>query len=184
MGLTEELDNIQKTGEIAWQMVANGDFRNARRALKKIRNSFCVSESTRIITLIEAKILERTGKLEEAKERVLRSIYYVWGIPDGFDIISLSNPRIDAGSRHYYIEILGGLATLGAFTQFSHEHVASFDVIANSLEEARGYINEVANFADPQSARVITCDEQEIDDDTIRHRGVLLTHPFRILRTN
>lgn len=187
MSLQQDLENIREIGSTAWHLASQGEFRNARRTIKKLRNSFYVSETQRFITLVEALIDVKTGNLPAAKTKILENVGYLWGISEGWDILALSNPTIDSNSQHYYIEILGGLATVGVFTQFSEEHVASFDVIANSQEEALQYIEEVANFADSESKQVQVCranplpESSELEQSGLTNRGVIKTHPFRLI---
>jgi len=180
MSLSNELKRIEEIGSIAWALVEDGSFRQARSMLKKIRGSFCVSESDRMITLVEAKILERTGDLMGAKKRILDSICYVWCCPEAFDIISATHPEMDSETGHYYIEVLGGLARLGVFTQFSKNHIGSFDVLANSVDEALQYIDEVCRFGDPGAKLVLTCARNQPHKCDSLHRGIIRAYPFRL----
>ncbi len=184
MSLNEELKRIETVGNTAWDLVMQGNFRAANRVLKKIRHSLCFRERDSMIALVEAKILEYKGDPKGAKKRILRDICYLWGVPDGLEIIAVTNPKVDVGSSHYYIEILGGLATLGVFTQFSDEHISSFDVVANSPEEALEYISEVANFADPSAKSILTCTKTPLQPGAYEYRGVTRTYPFRLMEVH
>lgn len=182
MNLNKDLRNVEKIRDKAWDLVLEGNFRGARNLLKRIRHSFCVSESERAIALVEAKILQMKGEYEAAKIRVRESMGYLWGISDGLLIASTANPKIDSGSLNFRIKILGGRATFGCFTQFSERHVGTFDVIADSREEALTYIKEVANFAEPERMLVLECTTTPLEAGEFRHRGVILTYPFEILK--
>jgi hypothetical protein len=180
MSFSEELREVEEIGARAWRLALQGNSEAALRKLKKIRGSFFVSESERYIALVEAKILQRRGNMKAAQERIIRSISYLWGIEEGFEILSKGNSGVDQHSKLYYVEILGGLATLGFFTQFTADHIASFHVIANSEAEALRYIDEVANFADPDNRTIITCAASALKSRARKHRGVVQAYPFRL----
>lgn len=180
MNINKELKQIEKVGAEAWGLVMEGNFRAARKVISKIKNSFCVSESRRTTAIIEATILQSCNNQKEAKIKIINNLGYLWGVTDGFLIIAASNPRTDEHSSHYYIEILGGQASLGTLVQFTDRHIASFDVIANSTEEALSYVDEVANFADPTSKLVLTCAVNRLDSGLYTNRGVVQAYPFRI----
>ncbi|MCC6953073.1 MAG: hypothetical protein IT290_03040 [Deltaproteobacteria bacterium] len=83
-------------------------------------------------------------------------------------------------AREYHIEFLGGLASLGIFTQFTEEHIASFDVIAHSEEEAIKYIDEWCVFADKENRSLLHCSHAPVTDKEIRNCGVIRAYPFRL----
>ena len=86
MHLDDELHRIQQIGSAAWALAEKGDFQAARKALRKIATSCCVSESEQMIALVEAKILHCSGDYPAAKTRILQSMGYLWGISDGLEI--------------------------------------------------------------------------------------------------
>ena len=180
MSIDKELNRIDEIGAIAWQLAQDGDFRQARSLLKKIRGSFCVSESDRVVALVEAKILAQKGDFSAAKQRLLDDNYILWSAYEGLEIISYANPPVDTETSHYYIEVLGGLALLGIFSQMSEDHIGSFDVLANSANEALHYIDEICRFGDPTAKLVLTCVRHERAKDGPKHRGVFETYPFRL----
>ena len=177
--IAKELSRIDQVAKVAWTLVEDGEFRNARRMLKKIRGSYCVSESDRVIALIEAKILAQNSEFEAAKNRILQANYILWGSPDGLEILSYAHPITDDHTEHYYIEVLGGLARFGMFAGMSEDHIGSFDVLANSVDEALRYIDEICRFDDPTAKIVLTCARKELGTDAAKHRGVFRTYPFR-----
>ena len=183
MNVTSELNMIDEVGAAAWGFVMEGEFPSARRALAKIRNSSCITESERVIAVIEAKILQRSGRTTEAQARILKSIGFLWGSSDAFEILAAVNPKTNKDSKAYFIEILGGLACVAGFLQFTEKHVASFDVIANSREQAISYIESICSFGDPTAREVLECREREVDATVHPHQGVVHAYPFRISET-
>lgn len=182
MNLTKELERIEEIGSTAWSLVEDGRYRQARTVIKKIRGSYCVSESDRMITLVEAKICERKGERLAGKKLILENIYSVWNCREAFEIMATAHAQVDANTGQYYIEVLGGLARLGIFTQFSENHIGSFDVLANSVDEAMQYIDEICHFDDPTAKLVLTCARNERQPDSCLHRGVMRAYPFRLYR--
>ena len=144
----------------------------------------CVSEGERARTLVESTILQMTGDKDAARRRVLESMGYLWGTPEALEILSATQPAADQNTYMFHIEILGGLASFGYFTQFSEEHIGTFDVLANSEEEALGYIDEVANFANPSAKLIIASTKSKIEPSPNTHRGVCKTYPFRVEKVN
>ena len=55
MFIAKEEERIESIGQCAWAAALDGKFRVATRLLKKIGNSFCVSESERVTVLVEAR---------------------------------------------------------------------------------------------------------------------------------
>ncbi len=171
---------IYKIAKTASNLIAAGKHKEARAKLKRIANSYCVSESIQLCSLLEAEMLSREGKQEKAEDKIKNNIGYLWGCSDALVILNRNNPTVDSNTKHYYIEILGGQASVGVFTVFSDEHIASFDVLANSEEEALSFIDQVCHFLTPQSRKIIKCEEMEFHSDDEVHRGVVETHPFYI----
>lgn len=174
-----EIKRVERIGCEAHRLVMEGEFRAAKRLLKKIAHTYCVQESARITSIVEARILQLKGDPAAAKALILRDIGRLWGIPDGLEILAASNPKTNQDSRFHSIEILGGGVRLGAFLCFPQDYVGAFDVVANSLEEALGYIQEVANFENPAAKVVLKHDEQELEPGGFLYRGVVKTYPFR-----
>lgn len=183
MNVTSELNMIDEVGAAAWGFVMEGEFPSARRALAKIRNSFCITESERVIAVIEGKILQRSGKAGEAQARILKSIGFLWGSADAFEILSAANPKTGKNSKAFFIEILGGLACVAGFLQFTERHIASFDVIADSRDQAIRYIEAICSFGDPDAREILECREREVDPTVHPHQGVVHAYPFRISET-
>jgi hypothetical protein len=183
MNVFREVRQIEKIGEFAFRYAENGEFRKARRELKKIpKNSMCISECERAYALTEGKILERSGRRQEAKTRILNTIGYVWNRREAFEIIASVNPEVGEDSCLFTLEMLGGRATLGIFTQFSEHHIARAEVIADSVMEAVDYMKEVCNFADPDGATIHSCAAHEVQFPPGTNKGVVNTFPFRLLR--
>jgi len=182
MNVAGELNLIEEVGAAAWSFVMEGQFQSARRALAKIKHSHCLTESERVIAIVEAKILQRCGRLDDAKARILKSIGFLWSSAEGFEILAAGNPKSNEQSKEYYIEILGGRASIANFLTFTDKHIASFDVIANSEAEALGYIESICNFSEPQSRMLLESREREIDIQVHPRRGVMHAYPFRLER--
>ncbi|HQH26020.1 MAG TPA: hypothetical protein PLP17_01375 [Oligoflexia bacterium] len=174
-----EIKRIESIGAAAWEFVLDGEFRKARRLLKKIRNSPYVCEAERAAAVVEAKILQRSAKQKEAKERIMQSIGYLWNCGEALEICAASNPAVNEDSKVYHLEVLGGIARLGVFTCFPANYISSFDVAANSIDEAFAYISELANFAEPDTAEIIECSEYDVSAAEFAHRGVIAAYPFR-----
>lgn len=176
----QEIARIERVEATAWTYVMEGNFRKARREVKKIRQSMCVTESEQAVALVEAKILERCGDNAAARERILSSICYLWGRPEAFEILSNSNPAVDVASRLFHLEILGSCTQFG----FTADHITTVDVIANSQEEAVAYVQEVCGCGESSSRSIIHCSDISLEDaapsEMPRHRGILLTYPFRL----
>lgn len=180
MRLEKEQKRVKKIGQSAWSYVMSGELRKARRELKKIRDSVCFIEAEQHCALVEAKILQCRNELHAARDRILESIGYLWGFAEPFEIISAVNDPIDADSVLMHLEVLGGCATIGAFTQFSDEHVGRFDVVASSLDEAMRYVTDVARFAAPERARVKSCIERPLNGSEFARKGVVVCYPFEL----
>lgn len=171
MNLASELKKIDQVGATAWALVMEGDYRGARRVMRKIADSLCVTESERVLTIIEAKIFERKGEKAQAKERILASLVYVWGSEEAFEILSCEHPRSDSNTTQFYLEVTGG-----SFLGFPSNCIASFDVLANSKTEALEYVRTLS--ISPHLS-ILRSDEMPRNEELRLRRGVLRAYPFR-----
>jgi hypothetical protein len=130
--INKELKQIDELYIRAMELVHYGEFRKARRILKPIEKSLCISESARATTIVNAEILRRQNKLDEAIKKIKENIYYVWNTLDGLTILNCKNPKADKNTKLYLIEVYGGTASLGFFTCFSENYKTTFEVLAFS----------------------------------------------------
>ena len=170
----DELRRIDDIGARAWQYVCAGEFGKAERALKKLEDSCCVFESTEVVSLVTAEILARQGKFEEAAEVIKRHISFLWGRPDGLEIMNRANPEVDEESRLFQVKLQGGAAIWG----FTDDNWTMFDVIANSEKEALQWIDALGIYRNPEKRKILASRVVEYLGCDLTHRGVVRTYPF------
>jgi len=175
-----ELTKISETTDRAIELIEKGSFARARKLVYPLRHSFCITESQRAITLIEAIVLVRRNKKTRARELIYRQNYPAWGCPDLKAVLRLCNPASDEQTRLHKITIKGGRATFGAFTQFSDEHYCQFRVLANSPSEAMEYISRLCQFANPTGVEIISHGSEAAPAEQ-KHRGILYNSPFSLI---
>lgn len=180
--IDNELTEIEVATRAAYEEIENENYSKARKIIKKIRNSPCILESDRAVTLIEALILlyERNKK-RKAKQLILSRNDAAWGCEDLLTVLSFCNPPSDKDSKLYRMLIKGGCATFGMLTQFTNEHYCEVSVAANTREEALAYIAELANFASKQDMQLVEYTESILPAEE-KYRGVLNTTPFSLRR--
>lgn len=175
--LERELRQVEKIGRAAYDLILKGEFGKANRQLRKLENSFCVSEAERIRIPLAAFALRCQGRHKEAKDLIKSSIAYVWNSQDAFDVMRCDNPPANEQTKILKIEILGGNLIVGALTSFNEASVATIEVIAENQTEALMYIDELLCFASPHERRVLSCTftDEVIPDD--ERKGVIWLHP-------
>lgn len=177
--LDRELKQVEKIGRAAYDLIMRGEFGKANRQLRKLQNSFCVSEAERIRIPLAAFALRCQGRQKEAKDLIKSSISYVWNSPDAFALVRCDNPPANPRSKVLKIEILGGNLIVGAFSSFNEASVATIEVIAESQTEALLYIDELLHFSSPHERRVLSCISTDEVIPAGEHKGVIWLHPIR-----
>lgn len=159
--------------------IEQGKIRSALRLKNRLTGIWPGSESIRAETILEGYSLLVRRKPSTAKRRCLERMYYLWNNPDGLFVIRQANGEISEKSRLFDITVLGGCATLGAFVAFTEKHSCTFQAVADSREEAFGFIAEVANFQEEPKAMVVTFEALQSDDNVDR-KGVYSCSHFSL----
>lgn len=178
--LNQELKKIRDLGTKAMQLVDEGEFRKARRILKPIENSSCISESVQATSIVYAEILRRQGKYDEAIAKIKANIGYLWNICDGFLILNCKNPMVDGNTSLYHVEVFGGTACLGVFTSFPENYKTTFSVLANSEDEILERILELGVYAYPKNIEIKVLTIEEVPEELMQcNLGVVESFPFK-----
>lgn len=180
--IEKEIKNLEKIGQIAYDLIAQGEFRRANQQLKKLKKTFCVSEAEQIRIPLEAFALQLKGQRAEARELIKWGIGYLWNSADAFAVFRNDNPKVTPASKVLQIEILGGNLAVGAFTQFTSTHVTTVEVIAEDETEALKFIDELLNFTAPKERRVLSCTTIEAETPLDEHKGVSWLLPVRQMK--
>ncbi len=177
--LNQELKKINKLYIEAMELVNYGEFRKARRILKPIERSHCISESIRATSIVYAEIFRRQNKKDEAIAEIKSNINYLWNTPDGLMILNCKNPKADKNTKLYLVDVYGGTASMGLFTCFPENYKTTFEVLANSEEEIKERILELGVFRFPENMKIEILERHELTTDYLDlNRGVIRTYPF------
>lgn len=176
----EEIKKIDEATNKAINLVHQGNFSKALKLIGKFKRSWCISESNRAITIIEALILLHKKKKTKARELIYSRNYLAWGSYELKELLRLCNPATDSNTRLYSMRLKGGIASFGMFTQFGPEHSCEIEALANSELEAVEYAKNLCRFADPESMTIKYCIVSDCPGGE-DNRGILDNSPFQIL---
>ena len=177
---TETFTQIDSVLSKAIQCIENGEFKKAEKLRRSLQNSWAVSEAERASAIITGYSLYTRQKKSRAKEHCLQRICYLWDNPDGLFFIRQPHPAPTKGTFWYELQVTGGCAQLGAFTQFTQEHKSSFLVLANAEFQAIKFIEEVANYAHSDEKEVALLAALQLDEGqhSFDKLGVYRCSPF------
>ncbi len=170
--IDRELEAIDATGALAWSYVEQGEWRKARRSLKKIRNSFCVTESDRLHVAINAEILSRQGRQEEAKSEIRKNLYSVWSYPEIWDCYNRQHAVVGEGTKQFVLSIKGSNTLVGS----GHSLIGTIVLLANSEDEALSYLREIELYGDDMTIWRVS--SSAMFPDAFLRRGIISCHPF------
>lgn len=176
--MTREYKRLKKIKQQAMDCVDQGNYRAARRELKKLERSLMVSEATQIKVEVQGTMLYRQEKVAEACELVKLNLGYLWGDPFAWMLTRQINAPVSTRSKRFTLKITGSGIGLGAFTYYPPEYYATFDVVAPSPEIALDYIRKVVNFESPDAIRIVSSGIFEHVPEEIEMEGVLWALPF------
>ena len=170
--LENEIREFEEIGRIAYQLIIQGEFRNANRRLRKLKNSSYASQAERIRIPLEALMLQYKGQRTEARELIKLSISYLWSSADAFALFRSDNPLVTPNSKLLKIEILGGDLAVGMFACFNHSSIATVEVIAEDEAEGIKFIDELLCFCSPQERTIVSCTQLSDEIPQDEHKGV------------
>lgn len=175
--ISRELAKIKAVRAEAKNWVEQAQWRKARRELKKIRTSYCISESERVIAYIEAEILSRQGQGEAAAEHIKRNLFRVWGCYESFAVLNRIHPEVTPDCKIHVFLIKGGNRIIG----YNDRFLGHYEVIAEDDESALGYILDLGIYPNDRPLDIIGHAVVDGIYDIITHCGVVCGNPFTTL---
>lgn len=175
--ISNELRKISRVGAEAMNWVELGQWRKARRALKKIRNSFCIIDKERVCCFIEASILSHQGKHEEAAMKIRENLHAVWGYIDAFKLMNRINPQVTEESLTYILTVQGRNSLIGDTDRFACE----YEIIARSYEEAVSYIADLGIYPKATELNVIDYQVSFYLDEQFAFQGIADCGSFELI---
>ncbi|MCB0359384.1 MAG: hypothetical protein KDD44_07100 [Bdellovibrionales bacterium] len=180
-GLEQELDYIDGLVATGLACLEKGDTETIDEITRQLRSSWAVGEAARGCAMLEGVRLLGRKNSEQAKQRCLEDISYLWDDPDGFAIIRRCHPPASLRTRLYDILIRGGSAVLRPVGQFTNDHLCRFLVAAENADEVIGYISELCGFQDVPALQILEIlSRLPVSSDLLDRSGVYRSSCFSI----
>lgn len=171
------LREVEKTAESAMELIEAGEWRNARRLLRKLDRSPFPEAWTHHFVL-SALIELRQGRPERAKELALQGLNTRWNETRLLEIIRADHPPITSASKVFDITVQAGGPAHGPVAMFDSRRVVTFTVIADDEFEAMRYLCEVARYEPGYSPVVVRVEQAVLSEESNDTKGVYWCSPF------
>ena len=175
----DELQKIEKLGDLALRSLLAGEFSVAQEHLGNLDSSPYFREASheraRILLTFYAYVKDR----DETVRFVRSNILDLWGAPKLFEIANFMNPRTSRKTKMFKIEFTGAAVSVEGLSSFGGDYVCSFAALATTPREALQYFLHLVPVDDVRCMRVISIHANEVLSDRNVREGIITTLPFR-----